>query len=153
LNAASRKKLLRIWTNSPDLIQNSMKAACLFAGQGTQVLGMTRALSETFPCASSFLERTDEILGFSLSRVMHQGPLQDLNSTENSQPAIFANAAMILEVLEQEFGIPTGSFCSVAAGHSLGEYSALYAAKAIDYATALGIVVGIDQTLRFHVVF
>jgi len=108
-----------------------MKTALVFPGQGSQVVGMGKDLFQTFSVAKEVFQKTDEILGVNLSKIMFEGPSEDLTKTENTQPALMAVSIAIMEVLEKEFGKKITDLCSFVAGHSLGEYSALCAAKAI----------------------
>jgi [acyl-carrier-protein] S-malonyltransferase len=109
--------------------------AFIFPGQGSQAVGMGRALAEASPIARAVFEEVDEALGQHLFRVMAEGPADDLTLTENAQPAIMANAIATLRVLEQEAGVRLADKADYVAGHSLGEYSALCAAQAFDLTT------------------
>jgi [acyl-carrier-protein] S-malonyltransferase len=110
--------------------------AYIFPGQGSQSPGMGRDLAENFPAARAVFEEADEALGFSLSRLCFEGPAEELQLTENTQPAILATSVAVLRSMELE-GFPPPAF---VAGHSLGEYSALVAARALPLADALRIV-------------
>ena len=110
--------------------------AFLFPGQGSQSVGMGAALSQASRAARDVLEQVDEALGQNLSRLMRDGPEDELKLTENAQPAIMANALAVYAVLTRDCGVALGAAAQVAAGHSLGEYSALCAAGAFDLATA-----------------
>lgn len=109
--------------------------AFVFPGQGSQVVGMGRALAEASAVARAVFQEVDDALGQNLFRLMTDGPEDQLQLTENAQPAIMANAVATLRVLEQEGGIRLADKADYVAGHSLGEYSALCAADAIDLAT------------------
>jgi [acyl-carrier-protein] S-malonyltransferase len=109
--------------------------AFVFPGQGSQVVGMGRALAEASAVARAVFQEVDDALGQNLFRLMTDGPEDQLQLTENAQPAIMANAVATLRVLEQEGGIRLADKADYVAGHSLGEYSALCAAGAIDLAT------------------
>uniref|UniRef100_UPI00286AEBBD ACP S-malonyltransferase n=1 Tax=Sphingomonas sp. TaxID=28214 RepID=UPI00286AEBBD len=109
--------------------------AFLFPGQGSQAVGMGAALGKASRAARDVLEQVDEALGQSLSRLMRDGPEDALKLTENAQPAIMANALAVYAVLTRDCGVQLGSAAQVAAGHSLGEYSALCAAGAFVLAT------------------
>ncbi|MES2055120.1 MAG: ACP S-malonyltransferase [Pseudomonadota bacterium] len=109
--------------------------AFIFPGQGSQAVGMGKALAEASPAARAVFQEVDEALGQHLFRLMTEGPEDQLVLTENAQPAIMANAIATLRVLEQEGGIRLADKADYVAGHSLGEYSALCAAGAIDLAT------------------
>lgn len=105
--------------------------AFIFPGQGSQTVGMGKALAEASPVARRLFEEVDEALGQKLSALMADGPIEQLTLTENAQPAIMANALATLRVA----GIDIGK-ADFVAGHSLGEYSALAAAGSFDIATA-----------------
>ncbi len=104
-----------------------MPIAYIFPGQGSQYAGMGRELAENFPAAREVFAQADDALGFSLSRLCFDGPAEDLQLTENTQPAILTTSVAVLRALESE-GFPAPAF---VAGHSLGEYSALVAAGAL----------------------
>lgn len=108
-----------------------MKTALVFPGQGSQAVGMGKDLYENFAAAREVFQKTDEILGVNLSKIMFEGPSEELTKTENTQPALMAVSIALTTVLEKEFGKKLENICSFVAGHSLGEYSALCAAKAI----------------------
>jgi len=109
--------------------------AFIFPGQGSQAVGMGRALAEASAVARAVFEEVDEALGQHLFKLMSEGPEDELQLTENAQPAIMANAIATLCVLEKEGGIRLADKADYVAGHSLGEYSALCAAGAIDLPT------------------
>src|SRR3982751_6998871 len=98
----------------------------IFPGQGSQAVGMGRDLAERYAAAREVFAEADDALGFALSRLCFEGPAEDLQLTENTQPAILATSVAALRAAESE-GLPRPSF---VAGHSLGEYSALVAAGA-----------------------
>ena len=100
----------------------------LFPGQGSQSPGMGKDLAEKFPVARQVFEEADDALGFSLSRLCFEGPAEDLQLTENTQPAILAVSVAAFRALKTS-GAPAPAF---VAGHSLGEYSALVAAGVLD---------------------
>ena len=110
--------------------------AFIFPGQGSQTVGMGLALSQASPAAKAVFQEVDEALGQHLFRIMTQGPEDQLTLTENAQPAIMANAIATLRVLEIEGRIRLGEKANFVAGHSLGEYSALCAAGALNLKTA-----------------
>lgn len=109
--------------------------AFIFPGQGSQAVGMGKALAEASPVARAVFEEVDDALGQKLFALMTGGPADDLLLTENAQPAIMANAIATLRVAEQEGGIRLADKADFVAGHSLGEYTALCAAGALDLAT------------------
>ena len=108
--------------------------AFVFPGQGSQKVGMGTDLADASAAAREVFEEVDEALGQHLSRVMREGPEDELMLTENAQPAIMANAIAILRVLEREGGITFAEKADFVAGHSLGEYTALCAAGAFSLA-------------------
>lgn len=112
-----------------------MTLALLFPGQGSQVVGMGAALAKAQPAAAAVLAEADEILGFPLSRLMAEGPEPELTATRNAQPAILTHSVAVLAVLSQRLG-PV----SMAAGHSLGEFSAHVAAGTLSFRDALEAV-------------
>lgn len=109
--------------------------AFIFPGQGSQAVGMGKALADASPAAREVFQEVDDALGQNLFRLMSEGPEDQLTLTENAQPAIMANAIATLRVLEKEGGISLADKAAFVAGHSLGEYSALCAAQALDLAT------------------
>jgi [acyl-carrier-protein] S-malonyltransferase len=107
----------------------------LFPGQGAQKVGMAADLAAAFPAARDALSAIDDALGFSLSRLMAEGPEEELLATHNTQPAILAHSVAVLAVVADRLG-PVAA----AAGHSLGEYSAYVAAGSLDGPTAARLV-------------
>ncbi|MGE4430807.1 MAG: ACP S-malonyltransferase [Sphingobium sp.] len=110
--------------------------AFIFPGQGSQSVGMGKALADASPVARELFQEVDEALSQHLFRIMCEGPESDLTLTENAQPAIMANAIATLRVLEKEGGLRLAEKGDYVAGHSLGEYTALCAVEAFDVATA-----------------
>ena len=102
----------------------------IFPGQGSQYVGMGKEVYDNFSIAKDVFHEVDDALGFKLSKIIFEGPENDLKITSNTQPALMATSIAILRVLEQEKGLDV-SKCRFVAGHSLGEYSAICAAKAI----------------------
>lgn len=109
--------------------------AFIFPGQGSQAVGMGKALAEASVTAREVFEEVDHALGQHLFKLMCEGPEGDLTLTENAQPAIMGNAIATLRVLEKEGGVRLSEKCDFVAGHSLGEYTALCAAATFDLAT------------------
>jgi [acyl-carrier-protein] S-malonyltransferase len=108
--------------------------AFIFPGQGSQKVGMGVELADASAAAREVFEEVDEALGQKLSTIMREGPEETLTLTENAQPAIMANAIAILRVLEKEGGLSIADKGDCAAGHSLGEYTALSAIGAFTLA-------------------
>ena len=111
-----------------------MVHAFIFPGQGSQAVGMGRDLAGAFPAAREVFQEIDDALGQNLSRLMFEGPAETLTLTENAQPALMAVSLAALRVLEREGGLVLADRVAAVAGHSLGEYSALAAARALDVA-------------------
>lgn len=105
-----------------------MARAFIFPGQGSQAVGMGRALSEAFPQARAVFDEVDEALGQSLSTLMFEGPVEELTLTANAQPALMAASIATLRVLQATRGLDLVRDVAAVAGHSLGEYTALAAA-------------------------
>ena len=110
--------------------------AFIFPGQGSQSVGMGRDLAAAFPVAREVFQEVDETLRQNLSRLMFEGPAEELVLTENTQPALMAHSLAVLRVLETEGRFTLKQKAAVVAGHSLGEYSALAAAGAFSVADA-----------------
>ena len=114
--------------------------AFIFPGQGSQAVGMGKALAEASVTAREVFEEVDHALGQNLFKLMCEGPEGDLTLTENAQPAIMANAIATLRVLEKEGGVRLSEKCDFVAGHSLGEYTALCAAGALPLAVTASLL-------------
>ena len=122
--------------------------AFIFPGQGSQVVGMGAALAEASPAARETFEEVDEALEQNLSRLMREGPEDELTLTENAQPAIMANAIATLRVLQKEGGVTLADIADFVAGHSLGEYTALCAAGGFDLATTARLLKRRGQAMQ-----
>jgi len=107
----------------------------MFSGQGSQYVGMGKELYDNYEAAKKVLDEVDQIVDFDLKDMIFNGPEEDLNNTKNTQPAIYTVSAMVKAVLTENDIEP-----AAAAGHSLGEYSALYAAGVLSFADGLKLV-------------
>lgn len=112
-----------------------MKTAFVFPGQGSQFVGMGKTLAENFDSARAIFDQADAALGFSLTQLCWEGPAEELQLTENMQPALLTVSVAAAEVLGEQNVQP-----DFVAGHSLGEYSALVAAKSLAFADAVRLV-------------
>ncbi len=108
-----------------------MTSAFIFPGQGSQAVGMGKELSDNMPVAKDVFEEVNDALGQNLSALMFEGPLEELTLTYNAQPALMATSMAVMRVLEKDFDIKLSDVAAYAAGHSLGEYSALTAAQCL----------------------
>jgi [acyl-carrier-protein] S-malonyltransferase len=113
-----------------------LKTALIFPGQGSQTVGMGRALAESFAASARVFEEVDAALGENLSKLIFEGPEAELTLTANAQPALMATSMAALRALEAEAGFDLGAEAAFVAGHSLGEYSALCAAGSLSLADA-----------------
>lgn len=122
--------------------------AFIFPGQGSQAVGMGKALADASRHAREVFQEVDDALGQKLFQLMSEGPEDQLTLTENAQPAIMANAIATLRVLEREGGVTLAAKADYVAGHSLGEYSALCAAGAFDLATTARLLKTRGQAMQ-----
>lgn len=113
------------------------KTALLFAGQGAQAVGMGKDLAEKFPSAKAWFDRANTALGYDLTSICFQGPETELTRTENAQPGIFLVGWIAFQLLKEQ--VPTLTF-EATAGLSLGEFTALAAAGALEFESALRVV-------------
>ncbi|WP_025898547.1 ACP S-malonyltransferase [Sneathiella glossodoripedis] len=111
-----------------------MKRAFVFPGQGSQTVGMGKELSDAFTVAKEVFQEVDDALGQNLTKLMTEGPIEELTLTENTQPALMATSVAVARVLEKEGGKKLADMAEFVAGHSLGEYSALTAAGSLQLA-------------------
>ena len=111
------------------------KIAFVFPGQGSQTVGMCKAFYDEYPVVKQIFEEADDALGYSISKMCFEGPAEDLKLTANTQPAILTASTACAAVLKEH-----GVSCDIAAGHSLGEYSALVNTGALKFADAVRIV-------------
>lgn len=125
-----------------------MGRALTFPGQGSQAVGMGKALAEVFPAARELFEEVDDALKQPLSRLMWQGPEADLTLTENTQPALMAVSLAVMRVLEREGKFDWTKHVTLVAGHSLGEYSALAAAGAFSVSDAARLLKTRGQAMQ-----
>lgn len=109
--------------------------AFLFPGQASQFVGMAKDLYEAHPVAREMFQQANAVLGFDIQRVCFEGPLEELTRTSITQPAILIHSAIVARLLQEQGVLP-----AMAAGHSLGEYSALVAAQALSFTEALQLV-------------
>jgi [acyl-carrier-protein] S-malonyltransferase len=117
-----------------------MSVAFVFPGQGSQSVGMGKALAQAYEPARRVFEEVDAALGDKLSAVMWEGPADKLTLTENAQPALVAVSLAAMRVLETEAAVDLARAAQFVAGHSVGEFSALAAAGALSYADAVRLV-------------
>lgn len=110
----------------------SMAKAYIFPGQGSQYVGMAKDLYEHYPEVKKRMDAANDILGYPLTKVMFEGPEEELKQTHYTQPAIFLHSILLYDLLEVK--------ADMVAGHSLGEFSALYAARVVDFESALTMV-------------
>ena len=111
----------------------------IFPGQGSQLVGMGKELYNKYALIKDLFNEADETLGFSLSKLILEGPKEDLDLTENTQPCIFLLSYSIFRLIKEEFNIDLNK-ANFFAGHSLGEYSALTAAGSLSFSDTLKIL-------------
>jgi len=117
-----------------------MSAAFVFPGQGSQAVGMGKALADAFASARQVFDEVDAALADKLSTIMWEGPAEKVTLTENAQPALVAVSLAAMRVLEAEAGVDLARDAAFVAGHSVGEYSALAAAGSLSLADAVRLV-------------
>ena len=112
----------------------------IFPGQGSQYVGMCKIWYENFEEVKKVFDQADKILNEPLSDIVFNGPEEELTKTNNAQPAILISSIAILEVIKSQKKIELSNFCKFLAGHSLGEYTALYASGVLDFESVLKLV-------------
>jgi len=112
----------------------------IFPGQGSQYVGMCKNWYENFEEVKKVFDQADKILNEPLSDIVFNGPEEELTKTNNAQPAILISSIAILEVIKSQKKIELSNFCKFLAGHSLGEYTALYASGVLDFESVLKLV-------------
>ncbi len=111
-----------------------MATALLFSGQGSQYVGMLKDIAEKFPLANQKLNEAKEILGYNVSEILFEGPQEKLKQTNYTQPALFLHSTIVFDLISQKLKF------NAVAGHSVGEYAALYAAGVISFEDGLRLV-------------
>lgn len=124
-----------------------MTTAWVFPGQGSQYVGMARDLYDAYSSARLVLDAADSVLGFALSKLMFEGPEAELTDTINAQPALLAHSIAALAALQQASNNSLAE-AAMAAGHSMGEYSAMVAAGALDFADGIKLVRARGQAMK-----
>jgi len=113
-----------------------MKFACVFPGQGSQSLGMMAELAEAYPLVNELFAKASDVLGYDLWKVVQEGPVEELNKTEVTQPAMLVSGVAVYEILKTKLADEP----QILAGHSLGEYTALVCAGALNFEDAVKLV-------------
>ena len=126
--------------------------AVMFPGQGSQVIGMAKEFYDRYSFVKNIFKKADEILEFPISKLILEGPSDQLNITENTQPSIFLVSYSIFSVVKSEFNIDLNK-AKYFAGHSLGEYSALTAANSIDFENAIRLLKKRGRSMQLAVPF
>ena len=112
-----------------------MKIAYIFSGQGSQYIGMHKIFQDYSSYSQKYFKLSREILGYDIYKIIKEGPLEKLNNTKYTQPAIFIISAIAFNIYKDKFGLP-----NCCAGHSLGEITALYASQVLDFSNALKLI-------------
>ena len=126
--------------------------AVMFPGQGSQAIGMAKEFYDRYSFVKNIFKKADEILEFPISKLILEGPSDQLNITENTQPSIFLVSYSIFSVVKSEFNIDLNK-AKYFAGHSLGEYSALTAANSIDFENAIRLLKKRGRSMQLAVPF
>ena len=126
--------------------------AVIFPGQGSQVIGMAKEFYDKYSFVKNIFKKADEVLEFPISKLILEGPSDQLNITENTQPSIFLVSYSIFSVIKSEFNIDLNK-AKYFAGHSLGEYSALTAANSIDFENAIRLLKKRGRSMQLAVPF
>ncbi len=111
-----------------------MKTALLFSGQGAQYVGMMKDIAGKYSRAKEMIDKADKIAGYPLSSIFFDGPNEKLKETRNTQPAIFLHSCVVYDLIKDKVD------CNAVAGHSVGEYSALYAAGVLNFESSMELV-------------
>ena len=126
--------------------------AVMFPGQGSQAIGMAKEFYDRYSFVKNIFKKADEVLEFPISKLILEGPSEQLNITENTQPSIFLVSYSIFSVVKSEFNIDLNK-AKYFAGHSLGEYSALTAANSIDFENAIRLLKKRGRSMQLAVPF
>ena len=126
--------------------------AVMFPGQGSQAIGMAKEFYDRYSFVKNIFKKADEVLEFPISKLILEGPSDQLNITENTQPSIFLVSYSIFSVVKSEFNIDLNK-AKYFAGHSLGEYSALAAANSIDFENAIRLLKKRGRSMQLAVPF